>query len=120
MTTFKSTDHKFTVYDESRSVDCYLIVGFLDEQNRKLFQHLNIGDICYLDLRVSNKTSGSKMIEIMISMISEFIADGAKVETAIRVLKYQKFSPGTVEHDGTADIRGSICDYIGRYLEGLQ
>lgn len=119
MTTFKTIDHKFTIIDESKEVDCYLIVGFLDENNKPDFQHLSIGEICFIDLKVSIKTDEAKGLEIAFNIIREYIKDGGRIDTAIKVLMYQRTHPLSVMHDDQTSLRGSICDYIGRYLDRL-
>lgn len=119
MTTYQGKNHKFTIYDEGRQVDCYLKLGFVDKSTAELFKHLEIGDVCFIDLTVSNKTDETKGLEIMFRVIKAYIEDGAKIETAIRVLKYQRTHPLSVMHEDETSLRGSICDYIGRYLEQL-
>lgn len=111
--------HKFTVKDDGRTVDCYLNIGFVEESTAEQFKHLEIGDICHIDLKVDIKTDEAKGLEIAFNIIREYIKDGAKIDTAIRVLKYQMPPPTSVMHEDEANSRLSICDYIGRYLEQL-
>lgn len=119
MTTYQGKNHKFTIHDDGRPVDCYLKLGFVDKSTAERFRHLEIGDVCFIDLTVSNKTDETNGLEIMFRVITAYIEDGAKIDTAIHVMRFQKHNPVGIIHGEAMDLRGSICDYIGRYLESL-
>jgi len=105
--------HKFTI----GGIDCYLKIGTVGFSEWFDYPHLSIGEICYLDLTISNRIEEMRAYEVLMELANVAIKNGSRVEDVAAVLRGHKFEPAGVTSNENIPMAASICDYIGRYLE---